>query len=260
MSQRILGANDGSVRELPLIGFQDELFRLRKAIRRRESLLVFGARGSGKTRLIRAALQEPGCDAVYVHSPAVLHDFLISLARALVAAGHRPTLGVIGRNSDFDRVISGYNSVHLKGILWTAIEKEPVMMVLDEIQGAGTRNYRFLQRVFHTKDVGVIAAARDYRCLDSLSRLFWDPRMIINVPPLTQVEARTLFDQSVGRLCLNHLDLEQFRDQVLESARGNPAEIIEMCKLAAQPQYRHGTHVKFAPLRIDAIMRLGASY
>lgn len=244
--------------ELPLIGLQGELSRVRKAIQRRESLLVLGARGSGKTRLLRAALREPGCDAIYVQSASVLHDFLVRLARSLILAGHRATINKIGRASDLDHSLSAQTSINLKGILWTTIEKEPVMLIIDDVQGAGVRNYRFLQRIFHTKGVGVIAATRDYRCLDALSHLFWDPRKVVNVPPLAQSEAHTLFDRLVERLRLRHLDLEEFREQVLGSAQGNPAEIVEMCKLAAQPQYQHGSHVKFALLRIDAIIKLGA--
>ena len=244
--------------ELPLIGLQGELSRVRKAIQRRESLLVLGARGSGKTRLLRAALREPGCDAIYVQSASVLHDFLVRLARSLILAGHRATISKIGRASDLDHFLSAQTSVHLKGILWTAIEKEPVMMVIDNIEGAGVRNYRFLQRIYHRKGVGMIAAARDYRCLDALAHLFWDPRKVVNVPALTQLEAHALFDRLVERLQLSHLDVERFREQVLDSAQGNPAEIVEMCKLAAQPQYQRGSHVMFAPLRIDAIIKLGA--
>jgi len=238
----------------PLIGFQPELSRLRRAIQQRQSLLVMGVRGSGKTALLRAVLQ----DAIYVRYTSVLHDLLIRLARELAAAGHRPLIDRTSRGRDLDHWLCAQTSVHLRGILWAAIEEQPIVLVLDDIQGAHVRNYRFLQRIYHTKGAGVIAATRDYPCLGALSRLFWDPRMVVSVPPLTQADASTLFNRLVVRLRLGHLNIAEFRKQVLDSAHGNPGEIIEMCKLAADPQYQHGAHVKFAPLRIDAIVKLGA--
>jgi hypothetical protein len=244
--------------ELSPIGLEQELARVRKAIQQRQSLLILGPRGCGKTTLLRTALGERGCKAIYVESASVLHDLLVGFARSLALAGHRPTLNTIGRASDLDRTLTAQTSVHLKGILWNAIEKEPVVIALDDVQGAGMRNYRFLQRIYHTKGVAIIAAARDYRSLDAVARLFWDPRTIVNVPPLTPLQSHTLFDRLVERFQLCHLDIEEFRDRVLHSARGNAGEIVEMCKLAAQPRYQVGSHVKFAPLRIDAIMRLGA--
>ena len=51
------------------------------------------------------------------------------------------------------------------------------------------------------------------------------------------------------------LDLDEFREKVLESAHGRPGQIIEMCRLATQPQYLAGRYVKFAPLRIDKLIK-----
>ena len=107
------------------------------------------------------------------------------------------------------------------------------------------------------KGAAIIAAARNYRSLDALGRLFFDPRMVLNVPALTQLESNRLFNELARQLHLAQLDIGEFKRQVLEAARGNPGEIVEMCKLAAQPQYQHGSRIKFAPLRIDALINLG---
>ena len=37
--------------------------------------------------------------------------------------------------------------------------------------------------------------------------------------------------------------------------RGNPGQIVEMCRSATEPLYVSGRHIKFAPLRIDALIR-----
>ncbi len=98
--------------------------------------------------------------------------------------------------------------------------------------------------------------------MDALGRLFFDPRMVLNVPALTHLESNQLFNELAGQFRLAQIDLtqlemEEFKRQVLQTARGTPGEIVEMCKLAEQPRYHHGSHIKFAPLRIDALINLG---
>jgi hypothetical protein len=40
---------------------------------------------------------------------------------------------------------------------------------------------------------------------------------------------------------------------VLAAAQGNPGQILTMCRLAGCPEYQDGRHIKFLPLRIDAL-------
>jgi hypothetical protein len=83
--------------------------------------------------------------------------------------------------------------------------------------------------------------------------LLWDPREEIRLRPLKRTEAAELFAAAVAAYKLNSLDLDDFRSQVLRSARGNPGQILAMCRLAARPEYRQGRHVKFLPLRMDVL-------
>jgi hypothetical protein len=88
-----------------------------------------------------------------------------------------------------------------------------------------------------------------------LSRLFWDRRHVLNVPALNDRDAAQLFNVATGHFRLHNLDLEEFREKVLENAGGNPGLIIEMRRLATRPQYLAGRYVKFGPLRIDSLIR-----
>jgi len=54
---------------------------------------------------------------------------------------------------------------------------------------------------------------------------------------------------------LRQYDIEDFREKVLESAHGNPGQILEMCRLATDPRYVAGTYIKFTPLRIDTVIK-----
>jgi hypothetical protein len=237
---------------LPLIGRRSEIGRLRTSVRKRESLLVLGPAGSGKTALARAVVDE---DVIYLSYPATLHDLLTDLARALLESGHRSLLGLARPAGDLESWLSRQTSVRLKGLLGTSLEAEPRAIILDGIDRASFPTYRFLQRLYFAKGMAFLATARDAICLGALGRLFWDPRATLHLEPLNQADSMRLFDIAADQSGLRNLDVQEFRDKVLESAGGNPGQIVEMCRMASNPIYVSGRHIKFAPLRIDVLTR-----
>ena len=242
--------------QLPLVGMTRERRHLDLAFRNRESLLVLGPPGIGKSRLIRECLD--GRETIlYVAWEHSLHTLLVALSRALITAQHSEFLRRARCGTDPEAWLSNQSSIHLKGLLWSAVEIAPVPMILDGIAGAGFPTYRFLQRIYHTAGMALFATSRDLASLGALGRLFWNPSKMLNLAPLHEREAGQLFESAADHFKLRNLNLDDFREKVLESARGNPGQIIEMCRLAAQPQYISGRHVKFAPLRIDTVIKFG---
>ena len=242
---------------VPLVGLRDEYQRLMTSLQERQPLLILGPAGSGKSALISAVLNDlPGTSRVIAlaHSPQ-LHDLLINLSRSLVKIDHRAFRKFAKTNGEPERWLSQQTSVHLRGLLWAALEAEPLAIILDGVSHAGFPTYRFLQRLYFTPGMVLLAAARGQAALGALSRLFWDPRNIIHLRPLNEVESNYVFDLAVRHFNLGNLDVEEFREKVLDAARGNPGQLIEMCRLASNPMYISGTHIKFAPLRIDVLMK-----
>jgi hypothetical protein len=193
--------------------------------------------------------------AIYLRYSATLHHLLIDLARALLQSGHRSLLALARPSGDLDNWLSRQTSVHLKGVLSTALEAEPRAIILDGIDRASFPVYRFLQRLYFAKGVAFVATTRDAISLGALGRLFWDPRATLHLEPLNPVDATHLFDLAADRFALRGLDVFDFRDRVLEAAQGNPGQIVEMCRMASNPMYVSGTHIKFAPLRIDVLAK-----
>ena len=62
-----------------------------------------------------------------------------------------------------------------------------------------------------------------------------------------------LFEEAWRILRLDGFDRDDFRRKVIHAARGNPGQILAMCRLAGQSEYRDGGHIRFAPLRIDVL-------
>jgi hypothetical protein len=213
---------------------------------------VLGPPGSGKTALSRAVVDE---GVIYLRYSATLHHLLMDLARALLQSGHRSFLGLARPAGDLENWLSGQTSIHLKGLLWTALEAEPRAIILRGIDRAGFPTYRFLQRLYFAKGMAFVATARNAMCLGALGRLFWDPRATLHLEPLNHTGSTRLFDSAGEQFGLRKLDVQEFRAKVLESARGNPGQIVEMCRMASNPMYVSGGRIKFAPLRIDVLTR-----
>jgi hypothetical protein len=89
--------------------------------------------------------------------------------------------------------------------------------------------------------------------LGHLHKLLWDPREEITLKPLTRPEALILFDVASRIYRLEAFEIDAFRSKVLAAAQGNPGQMLTMCRMASRPEYQHGRHIKFLPLRIDAL-------
>jgi hypothetical protein len=147
-------------------------------------------------------------------------------------------------------------SLHLKGLLWKELENNPHTIVLDEVHAAGPPTYRFLQKLFHAPGMNLVVSASDLATMGSLQKLFWDPRIALVLPPLHEKNARELFNEASRQFGLGtEPDFENFRERTLESTRGNPGQIVEMCRLAADPRYRSSGFLHYSLIRIDTITR-----
>jgi hypothetical protein len=240
--------------QLPFVGMVREMQRLSLAFATGDSLLLLGPQGSGKTKLIQEALSG-NRQVLYIAWEPSLHALLTAMARALIAARHAGFMSHAKTGPNPEDWLAVQTSIHLKGLLWSAVENAPVPMMLDGIAGAGFPTYRFLQRIYHAPGMALFAASRDAFSLGALARLFWNPAKALNIPALHERDAEQLFQAAADHFKLRNLELDEFLEKVLESARGNPGQIIEMCRLAAQPQYHSGGYIKFAPLRIDTLMK-----
>jgi hypothetical protein len=222
-------------RLIPLAGRRNEVQELAAALRTRQSRLITGPPGMGKTRLLAEAVSECAAPYLLIRGPRVLHDLLVQLAGMLACR------------------VTGATSMSLKPAVLESLKHQPRAVFLEDVVEADPRMYRFLQAIYHSPGNCLIVTARSRESLGYLRRLLWDPREEIHLQPIQRTEAAGLFAAAVAAYKLDSLDLDGFRSQVLRSARGNPGQIVAMCRLAVRPEYRQGRHVKFLPLRMDVL-------
>ena len=228
---------------LPLFGRQDEVRTLTAALRARTSCLIAGPKGIGKTRLLQESLAVAGQPFVCIESPEVLHHLLVSLAERLDCPKGR--LGSV-RPATSDS---------LKARVLSSLRTTPRCLILENVARADPRMYRFLQHVYYLPGVSLIVTSESRECLGHLRKLLWDPREEIALKPLTHRDSLSLFEVASAMYRLESFDLDAFRRKVLTAARGNPGQILTMCRMASRPEYQDGRHIKFLPLRLDVLTR-----
>ena len=239
MKERVRESVQLQDHSVALFGRRDEVRTLINALRARKSCLILGPKGIGKTRLLQESLSIARQPYIYLERPAVLHWLLVELAQRLSCPA-----GCFG---------SVPTSAALKPSVLDAFRRQPRCLVLENLADVDPRMYRFLQQVYYIPAVCLIVTAASRDCLGHLRKLLWDPREEIALKPLTRPESLSLFDTASRMYRLQSFDLDAFRCKVLTAAQGNPGQILTMCRMASRPEYQDGSHIKFLPLRIDAL-------
>lgn len=230
---------------VPLIGRQRELQALGALFAHGSRVLVLGPRGIGKTRLIQESAAASGISLLSPGARGSLHEFLEELLPLTCAETIPP---------DSVRTLS---SQALQSRVLAALQARPRWLWIDDPAPAGARLYRFLQRVLWIQGCGLAVCAQNREQLGYLGRLLWDPREEVRLRPLARRDAARLLREAIKASGLESLAIpEEFRQQILDAAAGNPGRIVTLCRLAAQPQYWHGGRLMLAPLWIDTLTQL----
>jgi predicted ATPase len=202
-----------TARPIPFVGRQRELRELVAALRAGQPRLTVGPAGIGKKRLVEEALQAAEQRFVRVRAAGVLHELLAGLAAAL-GCPHLPKA----------------TSPALKGLVLDALCRAPQCVVVEDLHDADPRMYRFLQELYYIPGVSLIVTATSRADLGFVRKLLWDPREEILLDPLSRAEAQWLFDEAVRRFGIESLQIDAFSRKVLAAAKGNPGQILAMCR------------------------------
>jgi GTPase SAR1 family protein len=232
-----------TVEYLNCVEREEELGRLRNQARIRKSLLVFGPEGVGKSRLLRAFVENQTL-SLYVGQMRSPREFAITLLHALHSADDG--IKVPGN-------LSALSTSSLKGIIHRALDRQPFVMVLDHLDAPSRVVTGMIKDLHYYGRTPVIVASRsphmeDIGALRPLCANKSERLELKNLPPQIALEFAR---RKAERIELWASNFEAILPSLVEWSDGNPGAILHMLKMAHLPQYRADDQIKAHILYVD---------
>jgi hypothetical protein len=247
-----------------LIGRKQELTRLHEAILARDSLLVHGQSGAGKTALLTEALsdlpRQLRCMCLVCAGQESPRAMWRSLIRGLAEVEDPQVMARLQRECagavTVDRWVNKQTSLRLRGILRRAMQGKAYWVFLDTTAPLPGGTYSLLQEWVWSRRTPVILLGRgpSEQELGKAARLFWHSGMRIELSPMLPADQHDVLESSIHRFDLSKVADDEFRDFILKCAAGLPGRIVRLCELASQNAYQWGGHVKLHTLAVDFLM------
>jgi hypothetical protein len=248
-----------------LVGRERELRRLRTAIQKRESQLIWGQRDAGKTFLIQqviAGLPEAEQRKCICWTGSATGRQLIShFLRALYTTGDPLVRRKVhsDRAGEFtlDRWLNKQSLLRLRGILLSAVEHGDYRLFVDHVPSPTHKMARLLKEFMYRCKTPVYLTGRGYsqREIGYAWSLYWADEYRIELETLTEPAARELLEMCISNFGLASLDLAGFREEILHFSKRLPGSIVKLCELAADSRYHYGDRVKLKLVHVDYLMQ-----
>lgn len=246
----------------PFLGRQAELARLQEAIRKRESLLMWGASNSGKSVLVgRAISQMPERVArrcVCASGNGSPQDILRSIAEGLAEdplfrAKFRADTGY---GASFLHWVKEQTSLRLRGLLYRAAGAGEYWIFLEDLAPMSHLLARIVKELMWNQKTPVYAIAPGwtYTELGYAAQLYWNDQQRLHVGGLSVAAAKELLEISIRQFGLLQFDLEGFREDILDFSGLLPGAIVRMCGAAADSQYHFEGRIKTKLLHVDYLV------
>ncbi len=231
-----------------VFGRDQEIAELGDRLSTRESFVLYGSSGSGKTFLLQRVMQAFP-EALYCPDAASPQAVFQSLALALLACRDRSVRGW-ARNP---QAVKSKSAVSLRGIVLDAVRRGTYLVVLDHLHGPAAALSADIRDLMFYGGTPVVAVTRSAHMEDLgfLTPLFALRSERMRLTNLRRSEATQFAEQVARRTQLRATNLPQFIERVVELGQGSPGAIVRMLRMAVHPKYRLGEYVKTSPLYID---------
>jgi hypothetical protein len=248
-----------------LVGREQEIHRLRKAIQKRESQLIWGRSDAGKTFLIHRVIAGLSVadrrKCIYWTGAGCSRQLVSHFLRGLYSAGDPLVVRKVhaDRVGDFtlDRWIDEQSLLRLRGILFSAAEDGDYRFFVDHLPSPTHKMAHLFKEIMYRCKTPVYLTGHGYSQgeIGYAWSLYWTDEYRIQLEPLTETPARELLELCIRKFGLTALDLKGFREEILHFSKRFPGSIVKMCELAADSRYHHGDRIKIKLVHVDYLMQ-----
>jgi hypothetical protein len=244
------------------LGRQSELARLGKAIRKRESLLIWGASDSGKSVLVARAISELSeriakrciCARGNGSPQDILRGIALGFAEnPLFRSKFRADTGY---GASYPHWVREQTSLRLRGLLYRAAGAGEYWIFLEDLAPMTHLVTRIVKQLMINQRTPIysIAPGWTYRELGHAAQLYWNDQQRLHVGALSRTAANELLESAIQRFGLAKFDLDGFREDILEFSGLLPGAILRMCEAATDTHYHYDGRIKTKLLHVDYLM------
>lgn len=246
------------------LGRNTEINRLREAIRKRESLLIWGASDAGKTALVSKLISELPEKIARHCLCAAGHGSPQEILRGLIKKFEdtdNPLLGKkfraeAGYGESFAHWTKQQTSLRLRGLLYKAVSEGEYWIFFEDVAPITHILARIIKELIWNRKTPVYLVARGwtYTEVGHVAQLYWTDQHRLQVGPLAFPAAKELLETCIRQFALSQFDLEGFREDILEFSGLLPGAIIKMCEAAADSRYHFEGRIKTKLLHVDYLV------
>lgn len=244
------------------LGRQSELARLQEAIRKRESLLIWGASNSGKSALVARALsnlpERITRRCICARGNGAPQEILREIAQGFVEDSlfRSKFRADAAFGASFSHWVKAQTSLRLRGLLYRAASAGEYWIFLEDLVPMTHMMARIIKELMLNQETPIYAVAQGwtYSELGHGAQLYWNDRQRLRVGGLALPAAKELLEMCIRRFELERFDLEGFREDILDFSGLLPGAIFRMCAAAANTHYRYEGRIKTKLLHVDYLM------
>jgi hypothetical protein len=231
-----------------LFGRRKELDELIRRFSTRESFVLYGVSGTGKTFLLHH-VTGASPNVLYCPDSSAAQLVFQSLATGLLMARDH----YARRSLHNGRTLRNKSTIALRGIVLTSLREGSYRIVLDHLRAPAAGLASDIRDIMFYGGTPVVAVSRSPHMEDLgfLAPLFVLGSERMELPTFSRGETAKFACEVAQRMHLAAMNLTDFLERIVTLSQGSPGAIIAMVQMAARSKYRSDGYIKTSPLYID---------
>lgn len=228
----------------------DELAELHRRIRSRNSCLVHGESGAGKTLLIRSVVREfPR--VLYCYNSETGQFVFRSLATELLRCRDKRLRHACGRMGEL--AIKEKSILALRGLVLESLHAGEYWVILDHLSQTSAGLASDVRDMMLWANTPVMAVARSNHMEDLgfLTSYFALRSERMQIRPFNYETAIRFAEQIAQHVGFAAINRNESLQKIVELSHGLPGQIVSLIQMALGPKYRTNDYVKVSCLYID---------